>query len=227
VRAILLAVALFLAPAVAALLAACAGAPTPPDWQLNAHASLRNFTAAYFAGNAQLAAQEFARARAEIASTGRADLLARAELLRCAAQVASLAYDDCPGYQALAADAGATERCYAQFLSGRWQGLKPELLPAQHRALLERKADADAGALMQIADPASRLVAAGVLFRLGRIAPTGIAAAIDTASAQGWRRPLLAWLEVQARRADASGENAEAARIRRRIALVLGAAAAP
>jgi len=207
------------------LLAACAGAPAPPDWQSNAQVALRNFSAAYYAGNTRLAGQEFARARAEIASTGRPDLLARAELVRCAARVASLEFDDCAGFQALAADAGAQERAYADFLAGRWHGLDASLLPAHHRALL---ADAsDAGVLAGIADPMSRLVAAGVLFRLGRLTPAGIAAAAETASANGWRRPLLAWLGVQAKRADAAGDNAAAARIRRRIELVTSSPAAP
>ena len=207
------------------LLAACAGAPAPPDWQANAQLALRNFTAAYYAGNTRLADQEFARARAELASTGRPDLLARAELMRCAAQEASLAFDDCPGFEALAADAGAPERAYAAFLAGRWQGLDPALLPVQHRALLA--GTADAGALAAIADPMSRLVAAGVLFRMGRLTPAGIAAATDTASANGWRRPLLAWLGVEAARADAAGDRDAAARIRRRIELVTSGAAAP
>ena len=130
----------FVLPAVL-LLAGCAGSPVPPDWQANAQEALRKFSAAYYAGNTRLAVQEFARARAEIASTGRPDLLARAELVRCAARVASLEFDDCAEFQALAADAGAEERTYAAFLAGRWQGLDAALLPAQHRALL---ADADA-----------------------------------------------------------------------------------
>jgi len=224
-RALLPAALLLLALGVAALLAACAGAPVPPDWQANAQVALRSFSAAYYAGNTRLAEQEFARARAEIASTGRPDLLARAELVRCAARVASLEFDDCAGFEALAADAGAEERAYAAFLAARWQGLDASLLPAHHRALLAGAADA--GALAGIEDPMSRLVAAGVLFRLGRLAPAGIAAAAETASANGWRRPLLAWLGVQARRADAAGDLAAAARIRRRIDLVSNSAAAP
>jgi hypothetical protein len=195
----------------------------PPDWQVNAQDALKNFSTAYYAGNTRLAAQEFARARTEIAATGRADLLARAELVRCAAQVASLAFDDCPGYAALAADASKEERAYAAFLSGDWQGLDASLLPPQHRALLSGASDA--GALAAIKDPMSRLVAAGVLFRTGRLAPEGIAAATETASANGWRRPLLAWLGVQAARADAAGDKDAAARIRRRIEIVSGGAA--
>ena len=206
------------------LLAACAGKPVPPDWQANAHAALGNFSAAYYAGNTRLAEREFARARADIAATGRPDLLARAELVRCAARVASLAFDECPGFQALAADAGQNERAYAAFLAGRWQGLDASLLPAHHRALLAGAVSA--GALAAIEDPMSRLVAAGVLFRIGRLTPEGTTVAAATASDYGWRRPLLAWLGVQAARADAAGDGAEAARIRRRIDIVTNSPAA-
>ncbi|MBE0612938.1 MAG: hypothetical protein IH604_04645 [Burkholderiales bacterium] len=207
-----------LLPAALLLLAACASTPVPPDWQVNAQSSLENFSAAYYAGNTRLAAQEFARARAEIAATGRPDLLARAELVRCAARVASLEFEACAGFDALAVDAGKEERAYAAFLAGRWQGLDAALLPVQHRALLAGAADA--GALEAIKEPISRLVAAGVLFRMNRLTPAGMAAATETASAQGWRRPLLAWLGVQAARAEAAGDADEAARIRRRIQIV-------
>ena len=196
----------------AALLCACAGTPPPPDWQSNAHLALRNFEAAYLKGDSSAAEAEFARARAELASTGRADLVARAELVRCAARVASLVFDDCPGFAVLAADAGVPERAYAGYIAGRWQGLDASLLPAQHRAVVT------GGALPE--EPMARLVAAGALFRAGRIDPPGIAGASDTASANGWRRPLLAWLGVQEKRAADAGDGEAAARIRRRIELI-------
>jgi hypothetical protein len=46
--------------------------------------------------------------------------------------------------------------------------------------------------------------------------------AVGTASREGWRRPLLAWLGVQAQRAEKAGDVVEAQRIRRRMALVTG-----
>jgi hypothetical protein len=58
--------------------------------------------------------------------------------------------------------------------------------------------------------------------RTGRITPQGIAAAVDVSSAQGWRRPLLAWLAVQLKRAEAAGDSETAARLRRRIELASG-----
>ena len=204
--------------AVAMALAACAGGPPAPDWQASAFGALKSFETAYLRGNTRVAEQEFARARAELSSTGRADLVARAELVRCAARVASLELDDCPGFLPLADDAPAAERAYAAYLAGKAQGAQVDLLPEHHRAV------AAGGAPAAVADPLARLVAAGVLFRQARIDPAGIASAVDAASANGWRRPLLAWLGVQARRADEAGDKAAADGLRRRIRLVGGEA---
>ena len=149
-----------------------------------------------------------------MASTGRADLVAHAELVRCAAYTASLVVGGCTGFTALAQDATPAERAYAAYLAGQWQGLDPALLPAQHQPIAR-----GAGTLASVADPLSRLVAAGAMLQAGRIAPPDIAVAADTASGQGWRRPLLTWLGVAAQRARAAGNIEELARIERRIAL--------
>src|SRR5690242_9573796 len=128
----------------AALLAACAGGTPPPDWQLGARGALVQYQRYYLAGDTQVAEKEFANARAEIARTGRLDLLARAELLRCAVRTASLELDECSGFEALRAEAGAEEVAYAEYLAGR----APR--PATE-------------------DPLSRLVAAGVHFKTATI----------------------------------------------------------
>mgnify|MGYP006955680217 CR=1 FL=1 len=71
-------------------------------------------------------------------------------------------------------------------------------------------------------EPFSQLVAYGVQMRAARITPQGIAAAVDISSSQGWRRPLLAWLGVQLKRAADAGDSETAARLKRRIELVSG-----
>lgn len=202
-----------------ALLAACANQPLPPAWLANAHGSLDAFTSAYLRGDTRAAEAEFARARGEMASTGRPDMVARGELVRCAVRVASMEFDGCPGYHALAQDAKTPERAYASYLLGRLDGLDPALLPAQHRPVVAGAAPAGASVLAALDDPLARLVAAGVLLQAGRITPADIGSAIETASDQGWRRPLLAWLGVAARRARAAGDAEAAARIERRIDL--------
>lgn len=206
-----------LALCLALLLTACSSNPPTPDWQMSAHAALRDAVAAYLEGNDRVAEAEFARARADIARTGRPELLARAELVRCAAQVASVVVGPCPAYQALAADAAPPERAYAAYLSGQWQGLDAAALPAQHRAVVS--GSTPVAALQAVEDPLARLVAAGALLQAGRLPPEGFALAADTASSQGWRRPLLAWLGLQAKRARDAGQTDEAARLQRRIDL--------
>ena len=198
------------AVALALTLAACGSNPPVPDWQANAKSASERSVAAYLVGNARVDAAELARARSEVARTGRADLLARVELAHCAAQVASLVFGPCAGFEPLRADAAAPERAYADHLMAKATPADTALLPEAQRGV----------APAAIADPLARLVAAGVLFEAGRADPALITLAIDTASAQGWRRPLLAWLGVQLRRAEAAGAGDETERLRRRIALV-------
>ncbi len=200
-------------------LAGCAGNRMIPDWQINAHGALKSSIMAYLVGNSKLATIEFSRARREISSTGRADLMARAELMRCAAQVASLEFNNCEPFQMMLQDAAAEERAYADYLEGNWVGLDTELLPAQHRAVLT----VTGGTLNAIEDPLSRLVAAGVLLRKGILAPEDITIVVQTASDQGWRRPLLAWLGVAIRRAEQSNDKEEVLLIQRRINLISSA----
>jgi hypothetical protein len=204
------------------LLAACASGPVPPAWQAEAKSSIDRATAAYLSGDTKVHDTEMARARSSLASTGRAELLARAELMRCAARVASLVFEPCERFEALRADAPSSERVYADYLAAR--ALSREaiaLLPDAQQAAA--RGEASLVSVQSIDDPLSRLIATAVLFQTGKASPTMIEAAADTASAQGWRRPLLAWLKVQALRAEKAGDAAEAQRLQRRTALVEGA----
>lgn len=201
------------------MLAACGNTPPAPDWQMNAKASAERGTQAWLTGDQRVEAAEFARARREVTSTGRIDLASRVELLRCAARVAALDLEPCAGFEALAADAAPAEQAYARYLAGRSTAADAALLPEPHRPLAAGSVAPDA-ALAAMADPLSRLVAAGALFQRSQATPGVIAQAVDTASAQGWRRPLLAWLKVQQMRAQAGGALDEAARLQRRIDLI-------
>ena len=183
--------------ALIALLAGCGSGPQPADWQLNAVQAMQAFERHYLLGSTAAAEAEFILARRELARTGRADLVARAELRRCAVRAASLEFDECPAFEALRDGAGTEELAYAEYLRGR-------------------------GAHPAGDDALSRLVALSIQFRRGQILPAEIAAAVELASAQGWRRPLLAWLGVQAKRADDAGDTETAARIRRRMDLISG-----
>jgi len=199
-------------------LAACSSSPRPPDWQVEAKSAMERSVVAYMEGHGRVEAAELARARSQLSRTGRPDLLATAELLHCASRVASLVFEPCAGFEPLRADATPSQRAYADYLRGQAQAQTMALLPQAQRAA----AAGDASGLQGIADPLSKLVAAGVLLQTGRASPSVMALAIDTASSQGWRRPLLAWLGVQLQWAEQGGDAEEAARLRRRLVLAQG-----
>lgn len=203
------------------LLAGCGNNPPVPDWQMNAQSAVERFTDAYLTGNTRVEQADYVRARAALASTGKVEQVLRAELIRCATRVASLVFEDCAGFDQLAQDASPADRAYAAYLAGRATAADAPLLPAQHRAAAGATTDAAAAAAVQaISDPLSKLVASGVLLRAGKASPQTLGDAVDAASSQGWRRPLLAWLGVQAMRAQQAGDVAEAQRLQRRIDLV-------
>lgn len=209
--------------ALAMCLGGCVTSPLPPDWELQAKPAMDASTVAYLLGDSRAAARDFERARGLIASTGRLQLVARAELMRCATRVASLEFEPCDGFERLRADADAPERTYADYLAGRTLSRDDiERLPPWQRSV----AAAVAGSGMSIkvvraiTDPLSRLIGAALLFRAGKADPDVMAIAVDTASAQGWRRPLLAWLQVQALWAERANRHEEAQRLRRRMELI-------
>ena len=176
---------------------------------------------AYLEGNSRVEAAELARARLEISSTGRVDLLARAELLSCASRVASLVFEACAGFEKLRQDAPPAERAYADYLAGKLQPQDINLLPKDQQISAKSAIVRAQPAIESIADPLAKLVASATALQAGNASPALVQAAVDAASSQGWRRPLLAWLGVQLKLTEASGNRLEAERIQRRIALAL------
>ena len=202
-------------------LAACASGPKPADWQLESKGAMERAVTAYLEGNHRVEAAELARARREIASTGRVDLMARAELLSCASRVASLIFEPCAGFEKLRQDAAPAERAYADYLAGQLQPQAVNLLPKEQQIMALAQLNRAPAAMTSIANPLAMLVAAGTTFQSGLASPALVQAAIDAASSQGWRRPLLAWLGVQLKLERANGNNPEAERVQRRIDLIL------
>ncbi len=215
--------------ALSLLLSACGNQPPAPDWALSAEASADKATSAYLQGQQRVQELQWQQPRTAVASTARPDIAALMELKHCAAQVASLEWDSCPAYQSLAQDAAPSEQAYARYLMGKAQEQDVSLLPEAQRTVAARIASASAssGSGVQeaaaIKDPLSRLLAAAVLLRAGAASPELLQLGVDTASAQGWNRPLVAWLLLQGKAAEQAGDTKSAAAIQRRLDLLQSA----
>jgi hypothetical protein len=209
----------------AMLLSACGGTPPPADWKMNAVSLLEHAQQRWLEGDSKSADLALTKTRSEIAKSGRIDLLARAELASCAVHIASLEFTACTAFDKLEPDASASDKAYARFLRGNWTGFEAKALPAHYADLIGAKDDANANrAAVEIKEPLPRLIAAALLFQSGRVMPETLNTAVDTASERGWRRPLLALLGVQLKRAQAAGDMGAAAQLQRRIDLALGTA---
>ena len=114
-------------------LTACAGTPPVPEWKLRSSAALDRATQATLTGEMRRAQGDYQEAFDQIARSGQPALMARAHLLKCAVEAASLDFTGCAEFDARRMDASPGDQAYADYLVGR---LKPEdlaKLPAQHR----------------------------------------------------------------------------------------------
>ena len=213
----------------ALLLTACgSGGPPPPDWKTDASDLVGRYQKHALLGENTLAERYFQQAVAATGGAGRVAETARLWLVRCATRRAMLIDDPCAEYAELAAaEPNAADAAYHRFLTLRWDGLDPALLPAQHRDLLRAPAVQRPAALARIEDPLARLLDASLLVMRKEADAATLSLAAETASERGWRHPLLTYLKLQHTQAASRGDTAEQARLARRIALVEQSLAQP
>lgn len=204
------------------LLSACgSGGPPPPDWRTDSADLIERYKKHALLGENTLADRYFQQAITATGGAGRVADTARLWLVRCATRRAMLIDDGCNEYADLAKiEANAADHAYYQFVTLRWDALDIALLPDQHRDLVRSPADKRQETLSRVSDPLARLLDASLLVMRKESGPSTLKLATETASAQGWRQPLLTYLKLQEKQAAASGNTDEATRLAKRIQLV-------
>lgn len=206
------------------VLVACgSGGPPPPDWKTDAADLIARYQKHALRGENALAERYFQEAVGATGGAGRVAETARLWLVHCATRRAMLIDDPCDEYAELAATEAkpnAADQAYYRFVTLRWDGLDSSLLPRQHRALLEAAPARRHEALAPIDDPLARLLDASLLLMRQEAGPGTLALATETASANGWRQPLLTYLKLRQQQAAARDDREELARLARRIRLV-------
>lgn len=217
--------------AVVFVLMGCASTPPVPPWQKNATQAVDQATRLALQGQDRLAEHHWAVAVAQVRRTTLPAPMVRVELIRCAVAQASTLQRGCPGFEALRSVAPESDLSYARYLMGKPNAADVSLLPAAHQSVAKALLGAAEPAqlenlLRNIADPLSQLVAASVVVQHSPSLPV-VAAAVDTASAQGWQRALLTWLTLQQRLAQEQGQDSLAAQAQQRLQWLSEAAVKP
>lgn len=203
-------------------LSACGGGPKPPDWKLDSVSLMERYKKAELKGENKLADSYFQQALAATSSTARIEESARLHLARCATRQASLSFEPCTGYIELARFGATSEDdAYHRFISAQWDGMDAGKLPAQYRDFATNRDPAkNYGIIQKIDDPLSRLIAISVAVMRRQVNDATLKLATDTASEQGWRKPLLVYLKLQETQAGSRGDASELEKLRARIKLL-------
>lgn len=203
-------------------LSACGGGPKVPDWKKDSVNLIENYKKAELRGEVKRAERYFEQALAAAGSAGKPNETARLQLVRCATRQASLDFEPCTGYLELAKFGISEEdETYYRFLTNQWDKLDSGKLPAQYRDFMKISDPAKSlTALQAISDPLSRLIAASLLTARKQADDVTLSLTAETASEQGWRKPLLVYLKLLENRATLKNDTREIEKLRTRIRLV-------
>jgi hypothetical protein len=207
------------------LICACGSLMPVPDWKDKAGRYLEEYTTAFLTGRELSTDPHFVKATREIAAGNDLRLLAIAYLTKYALHTASLErFDDSEFLKIERLEPDAADMAYCRFLQGNFADVDAAALPSRYAGVLKAAARRDvalaAHEISAMGDPLSRLVAAGVWVNHMPFDETILQTAIDTAAANGWRRPLWAYLEKLHAFYLEGGDQSKARAVKNRLELL-------
>lgn len=208
------------------LLAGCGASKPVPDWLSTSYNQLESYKKNYLSGKEKIAAIQFKGVLSEIKKSGDLEVLARTHLIRMALQTAVLEdLEDGEYLKINELSPSLQHRSFYAFLKGETGQVEENMLPGQYAGFyrtLKRNAGKTDGLkeIEKMEDPLSQLIAMGVLVRLRQYDEGVLKKAADTASAQGWKKPLLTYLERLQAYYEGKKETGKASAVQQKIKLI-------
>ncbi|PKN18206.1 MAG: hypothetical protein CVU71_11885 [Deltaproteobacteria bacterium HGW-Deltaproteobacteria-6] len=207
------------------LICACGATVPVPAWKDNAYRQLEDYKTGFLTGREESTEPHFVKARREIAAGNDLSILAIAYLTKYSLHTASLESFDSKEFAKLyRLEPHVADMAYCHFLKGNFSAVDAKLLPVRYVGVLKAAGSRDltvaAREVAAIDDPLSRLIACGVCVRYLPSDETILQIGIATASANGWRRPLWAYLTKLHEHYLNKGEHNKAAATKERLDLL-------
>ena len=211
--------------AVFLLVAGCGTTKPATEWLSAGYHQMDNYKRNYLSGQDKIAGLQFNDALKEVKKSGDLEILARAYLIRMALQTATLQDLASAEYLKIeAANPSPPNRNFYAFLKGEVAQVDEKLLPAQYLGFIETLRRQGEGerlrAIERLDDPLSQLIAVGILVRMGQDNEAVLQRAIATASVEGWKKALLAYLARLKAYYEGKQEKSKALAIEQRINLI-------
>jgi len=197
-----------------------------PQWQTASFNHMETFKQYYLAGDEKNAERYFSKAIAEIKTSGRMDILAKGYLTKYAVQAATL--DVISGTEFLEINNVCPDRInmnFYTFLTGNFDTVDNEILPPRYKHFILTFQDGTLDDLnhdiTQIKDPLSRLVTVGLTIKHRRYNEATLKIALNTASVEGWKRALVAYLKQIQSLYENTGHTEKAERIKKQLNILI------
>ena len=189
----------------------CATTTQIPEWKETAFRDIENYKKSFLTGKQNAADVQFNRAREAIASGNNLNLLAKLYLTKYALHTAALEDFNASEFLRINRLQPVTANlAYYNFLTGSVNTKEANFLPDQYPGLIKplRNKDLTQGLeeLLSIDDPLSRLIACGVWVKHAPYNDYILKLGVNTAAENGWRKPLLAYLDALQRYYHQTGE---------------------
>jgi hypothetical protein len=206
------------------LFSGCGGKPVP-EWENASFNQLESYKKDYLTGKTGIAELHFSKSIEEIKKSGDLKVMAMAYLTKYAINVAVLEdFDDRDYLQIEDAQHDPENKNFYNFLKGAFDQVDENLLPGEYRGFLKAFRHGKEGNMERefagIEDPLSKLIAAGLLARQHRCPEMILKAAADTASENGWKKALVAYLAELQFFYETKKEMGKAADVQKRIQLI-------
>ena len=178
---------------------ACSSSQPIPQWQDTASRQLENYKIDFLTDKEGTDEPHFIKARNAVASNNDLQLLAKVYLIQYALHTAVLEdFDDSDFLRIDKLEPSSANRAYYDLLKGNISQVNESKLQPTYQKLLhlmhDKNLSAAAKEISSIDDPLSRLIACGIWVKYMPYDENIIKLAINTASQDGWRKPLWAYL---------------------------------
>lgn len=201
------------------ILSSCSSQPAPA-WQQDGNTTMTNFINSYMEGNDRFALNYYSKLVESLSLTADPDIMVIAPITKCAMNIALLKESSCPDIEPFSGTLKKKENLkYLNLVSGAKSDL-----PSKYRDLAKGTSPCSTEVtnlkIKKLDTPLSKIIGVSLAFHSGCYDEKTIMMAIDSASAEGWKRTALTYLDILLRYYEEKGLDEKAEAARKRIDLI-------
>jgi hypothetical protein len=198
------------------LIFSCSSQPAPA-WQSDSFVSMNNMIRSYLEGNDRFAQNYYEKFILNLEKTTDPDEIVKGHLIKCSLDFSLMNYRTCSEAEPFIPILKNEENLiFYNFISG-----KSSKTPEKYEKVAKYSSPCELSSInkeiKKFDEPLSKLIASSFAVKSGCYDDITLKNAIDTASAEGWKKASIRYLEFAADHFEKNGKNDKAENLRKRI----------